>query len=50
LNINNSTALGTGTFDIVGGTINNTTGGAITLTNNNAETWDGDFTFTGHRV
>jgi outer membrane autotransporter protein len=47
LNINNATALGTGTFDINGGTIDNSTAGAITLTTNNVQTWDGDFTFTG---
>jgi len=53
LNINSATALGTGTLTIstpnTGGTvkIDNTSGGAITLTNNNLETWNGDFTFGG---
>ncbi len=47
LNINSATALGSGTFTINGGTIDNTSGGAITLSNNNAQTWGGDFTFTG---
>src|SRR5437667_5568290 len=47
LRINNATALGTGTFTINGGTIDNTTGASITLSNNNAQTWNGDFTFTG---
>jgi fibronectin-binding autotransporter adhesin len=47
LNINSTTALGTGTFTINGGTIDNTTGGSITLTNNNAQAWNGNFTFTG---
>jgi fibronectin-binding autotransporter adhesin len=47
LRINNATALGTGTFTINGGTIDNTTGSSITLTNNNAQTWNADFTFTG---
>ncbi len=48
LNINNAAALGTGTFTINGGTIDNTSGSAInTSTNNNAQTWGGDFTFTG---
>lgn len=47
LNINNATAIGTGTFTINGGTIDNTTAGAITLTNNNASIWNGNFTFTG---
>ncbi|HXC02209.1 MAG TPA: autotransporter-associated beta strand repeat-containing protein, partial [Opitutaceae bacterium] len=48
LNINNATALGTGAFTISGAaTINNTSGGAITLTNNNAQNWNSNFTFTG---
>jgi len=47
LNINNAAALGTGTFTISGGTIDNTSGGAITNSNNNAQAWNGDFTFTG---
>ena len=50
LNINSATALGAaaGTFAIAGGTtIDNTSGGALTLTANNPGTWNGDFTFTG---
>jgi len=48
LNINSATALGAGTFIISGGTtINNTSGGALTLTPNNALTFNGNFTFTG---
>jgi len=49
LNINSTTALGAagGTFTILGGTINNSTGGAITLANNNPQSWNGDFAFTG---
>ncbi len=47
LNINHAHALGTGTFTISGGTIGNTSGAAITLSTNNAENWNGDFTFTG---
>jgi autotransporter-associated beta strand protein len=50
LNINNASALGTGTFTIAGGSnaiIDNTTGGAITLSANNAQVWNGNFTFTG---
>jgi autotransporter-associated beta strand protein len=52
LNINNASALGgaAGVFTIAGGTINNTSGGAITLSNNNAQAWDGDFTFTGNNA
>jgi len=53
LNINNagsggtSSAIGTGTFTINGGTIDNTSAGAITLSTNNAVTWGGDFAFGG---
>jgi len=50
LNINNASALGTGTFTIASGSnaiIDNTTAGAITLSTNNAQIWNGDFTFTG---
>jgi len=50
LNINNASALGTGTFTIAGGSnaiIDNTTAGAITLSTNNAQVWNGNFTFTG---
>ncbi|MEO5714450.1 MAG: hypothetical protein ABIT37_13260, partial [Luteolibacter sp.] len=50
LNLNSTTALGsaTNTFKISGGTtIDNTSGAAITLGNNQPMTIDGDFTFTG---
>src|SRR3982074_1507308 len=50
LNINNASALGTGTFTIAGGSnaiIDNTTASAITLSTNNAQVWNGNFTFTG---
>ena len=47
LNINSATAPGTGVFTINGGTITNTSGAAITLANNNSQTWGGDFTFDG---
>jgi autotransporter-associated beta strand protein len=47
LNINNGKAVGSGTFTINGGAVDNTSGGAIALTNNNAQTWGGDFTFVG---
>ncbi len=48
LNINNSQALGTvaGTFIINGGTIDNTSGAALT-TINYPQTWGGDFSFNG---
>jgi len=49
LNINSTTALGAtaSTFTILGGTIDNTSGSAITLANNNAQAWNGNFAFTG---
>jgi predicted RNA-binding protein with TRAM domain len=50
--INSTTALGAATsrFTISGtSTINNTTAGALTLANNNPQTWNADFTFTGTR-
>ena len=48
LDINNASALGNAanTFNINGGTIDNTSGSAIT-TSNYAQTWGGDFTFAG---
>ena len=42
-----NSAIGTGTLTINGGTIDNTSVGAITLATNNAQTWNSDFTFTG---
>ena len=46
LNINSATALGSGSLTInAGTTIDSTT--TATLTNVNAETWNGDFTFAG---
>lgn len=49
LNINSATALGAGAgaFTIAGGAIDNTSGGALTLANNNPQSWNGDFTFVG---
>jgi fibronectin-binding autotransporter adhesin len=47
LNINNASALGVGLLTINGGTIDNTTAGAITLSTNNPQTWVGSFAFTG---
>jgi autotransporter-associated beta strand protein len=48
LNINNASALGTtaGTFTITGGTIDNTTGGVIYMSNYPIA-WNGDFTYNG---
>jgi fibronectin-binding autotransporter adhesin len=48
LNISSATAIGTGTLTLAAGTtIDNTSGAALTLTNSNAQTWNGSFTFTG---
>lgn len=47
LNVNSATALGTGALTITGGTLDNTADAAITVTRNNAQNWNGDFTFTG---
>jgi autotransporter-associated beta strand protein len=48
LNINSNTALGTGIFMINSGTtIDNTSGGLVTLENNNDQHWESAFTFTG---
>ncbi len=48
LNINNASALGStaGMLTIAGGTIDNTTGSAITM-GSYPQAWNGDFTFTG---
>ena len=47
MDINSATAIGTGTFTINGGSFDNTSGAAITLSNNNSQTWASDFTFVG---
>lgn len=47
LNINNAGALGSGTLTLIGGTFDNSTGAAITVSTNNAQSWGGAFTFTG---
>ncbi|MEO5716091.1 MAG: autotransporter-associated beta strand repeat-containing protein [Luteolibacter sp.] len=47
MNINNASAIGSGALTISGGVIDNTTAAAITLSTNNAQNWNGDFTFTG---
>ena len=49
LSVNNAQALGTGALTINGGTIDNSTTGAIVNANNNAQNWNGDFTFHGTR-
>ncbi len=48
LGIGNATALGAGPLTISGGTsIDNTSGAALTLANNNAQVWNGNFTYLG---
>lgn len=47
LDINSDTALGTGTFTISGGSINDNSGSDVTLTNNNAQIWNSNVTFVG---
>jgi fibronectin-binding autotransporter adhesin len=47
LNLNSSNGLGTGLLTIGAGTTLNATSGAIALATNNAQTWNGDFIFTG---
>jgi autotransporter-associated beta strand protein len=47
LNINNANAISTGAFTINGGTIDNTSGAAITLATNNPLNINSNFTFTG---
>ena len=46
LSLNNAAALGTGTLILAGGSLNNTSGGLITL-NNNVQNWSSDVTFLG---
>jgi len=47
LNINSTSAIGTGAFTISGGTIDNTSAGTITLTTNNAITIGANFAYGG---
>jgi autotransporter-associated beta strand protein len=47
LNVNNAQALGLGNLTINGGTLGNTSGGAISNANNNTQNWNGNFTFDG---
>ena len=42
-----SSAIGTGTLTIAGGTIDNTSGSPVTLSTNNAQNWNANFAFTG---
>ena len=43
----NSAALGSGPLTLSGGTLDNTSGAAMTLAGNNAQNWNGSFTFVG---
>ncbi len=47
LNINSSSAIGTGPLTIAAGTIDNTSGGSITLATNNIQNWNGNVAFGG---
>ncbi|HEY8993364.1 MAG TPA: autotransporter-associated beta strand repeat-containing protein [Lacunisphaera sp.] len=48
LNVNNASAIGTGSLTIAAGTtIDNTSASAVTLSTNNTQFWNGDFTFGG---
>lgn len=47
LNLGNSGALGSGTLTISGGSIDNTSGAALTLANNIPQNWNSNFTFRG---
>ncbi|MEI8372586.1 MAG: autotransporter-associated beta strand repeat-containing protein [Planctomycetota bacterium] len=47
LNFNNASALGTGTFTINGGTLDNASGAAIINAGNNVQIWNSSFTFLG---
>lgn len=50
LNLNSATALGSGGGSFIigaGTTINNSSGGAVVLSNTRTQTWNGNFTFTG---
>ncbi|NBT14135.1 MAG: hypothetical protein EBS56_11255, partial [Planctomycetia bacterium] len=47
LNFNHAQALGTGTFTLTGGVLDNTSAAAITNSNTNVQNWNGDFAFTG---
>ena len=45
LNLRSPTSVGSGTFTINGGTVDNSSGAALTLTNNNLQSWEGSFVF-----
>ena len=47
LRLGHANALGSGTLTLNGGTLDNTSGGVLTLGGNVAQTWNTGFTFTG---
>ncbi|RYD62645.1 MAG: hypothetical protein EOP83_14070, partial [Verrucomicrobiaceae bacterium] len=47
LNVNSNFALGLGTFTITGGSLDNTSGASIEVTDALTQFWDGDFSFVG---
>ncbi len=47
LNLNSSTAPGSGPLTILGGVLNNNSSGGVTLSGNNPQFWNGDFTYAG---
>ncbi len=47
LNLGNASAIGSGALTITGGTIDNSSGGALNLAGNNAQNWNGSFAFGG---
>lgn len=47
INVNTASALGNSGLVINGGALGNTSGSAVVLTNNNVQSWNGDFTFAG---
>lgn len=47
VNVNNSSALGSGAIIINGGALDNTSGSAINSSSNSTQTWAGDFVFNG---
>ncbi len=47
LTINSASVIGTGTFTISSGTLDNGSGAAVTLATNNPQVWNGDFGFVG---
>ena len=47
LNLGNASALGTGVLNINGGSLDNSSGGPLTLASNIVQNWNANFTFLG---